>query len=78
MAIEIISRSISTKLLDRIRIELATPGSAVRLATGTSKQTFQLVHLLVDNTFQMSSHNWFLKQETKYLSATTSMRWFKG
>ena len=31
MAVEIISRSISTKVWDRAGIEFATPGSAVRL-----------------------------------------------
>ena len=33
MTVEIISRSISTKVCDRAGIELATPGPAVRLAT---------------------------------------------
>ena len=33
MTVEIISRSISTKVWDRAGIELATPGSAVRLAS---------------------------------------------
>ena len=33
MTIEIISWSISTKVWDRVWIELATPGSAVRLAS---------------------------------------------
>ena len=33
MTVEIISRSISTKLWDRAGIELVTPGSAVRLAS---------------------------------------------
>ena len=33
MTVEIISQSISTKIWDRARIELATPGSAVRLAS---------------------------------------------
>ena len=33
MAVEIISLSISTKVWDRAGIELATPGSAVRLAS---------------------------------------------
>ena len=31
--VEIISRSISMKVLDRARMELVTPGSAVRLAS---------------------------------------------
>ena len=33
MTVEIVSRSISTKVWDRAGIELATPGSAVRLAS---------------------------------------------
>ena len=33
LIVEIISRSISTKVWDRTGIELATPGSAVRLAS---------------------------------------------
>ena len=33
MTVEIILRSISTKVWDRAGIELATPGSAVRLAS---------------------------------------------
>ena len=33
MTVEIISWSISTKVLDRAGIKLATPGSAVRLAS---------------------------------------------
>ena len=33
MTVEIISHSISTKVWDRARTELATPGSAVRLAS---------------------------------------------
>ena len=33
MIVEIISRSISTKVWDRAGIELATPGSAVRFAS---------------------------------------------
>ena len=39
MIIEIISRSISTKVWDWARIKLATPGSAVRLASAAGQVT---------------------------------------
>ena len=45
------------KVWDQTRIELMMPGSAVRLATGTGKQTFQLIHLLVDNAAIIGSLN---------------------
>ena len=39
MTVEVIARSISTKVLDRAGIEFATPGSAVRLASVARKVT---------------------------------------
>ena len=50
MTIEIISRSIVTKEWDRARIKLATPGSAVRLASVARHVTDSLrcpVHILI-------------------------------
>ena len=70
MAVEIISRSISAKVWDQARIELATPGLAVGRVTGCATQPGK--HEMVLFTFIILDTG----KQVHWQTVKTLMRWF--
>ena len=53
MTLEVISQSIYTKVLEQARIELSTPGSAVRLATKCATGLYASLLAILTSTFEI-------------------------